>query len=158
MESFKLDKHIWTQDDFKYMGWHDATIWSSFANTEEYEFSFDLDYIFKWVDPIGEEKYFKFWVAPVTMVFENVSDIKFDIESRQGDIEIANLHMENPKLTPNGKFTEYTFRFECQEGIITLQATGYNMYVRQTPTLSKSQSLELDVRGGVNFGKVLKAL
>jgi hypothetical protein len=158
MESFNLEKHIWTQDDFKFMGWHDATIWSSFANTETYEFSLDLDYIFKWVEPEGTDKYFKFWVAPVTMIFENVSDVKFDIESRQGDIEIADLYMENPKLTPNGKFTEHTFRFECQEGVITLQATGFKMYVRQNPTLSKYQGLDVEVRGGVNFGKVFKAL
>ena len=158
MESFNLEKHVWTQDDFKKMGFHDSIIWSSFANPEKYEFSLDLDYIFKWVNPNGEDNYFKFWVSPVTMVFENVSNIKFDTESRQGNIQIVNLYIEDPELTPNGKLTTNTFRFECQEGEISLKATGFKMYVRQTPILSKYQVLELDIRGGVNFGQVFKAL
>lgn len=109
--------------------------------------SFDLDYIFKWVDPIEPDVYVKFWVAPVTMVFENAVNIKFDTESQQGLIEIADLLMGNPKFTPNEKFTEYTFRFECQEGKISLQATGFKMYVRQAPILTRHQSLEFKPRG-----------
>ena len=128
------------------------------ANTEEWELVIDLDYIFKWVHPTGDEKYFKFWVAPVTMVFENAYDVKSNIESQQGEIEVADLHMENPRKTKNGKFTEYTFRFECQEGKITLTATGYKMYVRQKPKLLQGQSIGFAERGGVNFGREINAL
>mgnify|MGYP001208824161 CR=1 FL=1 len=98
------------------MGRQDSIIWSSFANLEKYEFFLDLDYIFKWVNSKDEDNYFKFWVSPVTMVFENVYNIKFDTESRQGNIQVANLYIENPELTLNGKFTTNMFRFSCQEG------------------------------------------
>jgi hypothetical protein len=128
------------------------------ANTEEYELLIDLDYIFNWVHPTGDEKYFKFWVAPVTMVFENAYDVKLDIESQQGEIEVADLHMENPRKTKNGLFTEYTFRFDCQEGEITLTATGYKLYVRKTPILLQGQNISYAERGGVNFGRELNAL
>jgi hypothetical protein len=158
METYKLEKLVWTQVDFNVMGWHDAKVWGILANTDEWELLVDLDYIFNWVHPKGEEKHFKFWVAPVTMVFENAYDVKIDVESQQGEIQLAELHMENQRKTKNGKFTEYTFRFECQEGEITLSATGYKMYVRQKPRLLQSQQLEFTERGGVNFGRELDAL
>jgi hypothetical protein len=158
MSAYDLEKELWSEKDFKSMGWHDASIWSMVSSAEKFEYLFDLDYIFKWVDPKDNETYFKFWVAPVTMVFENAFDIKIDIKSQQGLIEVAALHMENPELTPNGKFTSHNYRFECQEGEISLKSTGFKMYVRQQPKLIEGQSLELEARGGVNFGRVLNAL
>ncbi|WP_152004712.1 hypothetical protein [Desulfoluna spongiiphila] len=140
------------------MGWHDASIWSMVSNAEQFEYLFDIDYIFKWVVPKENETYFKFWVAPVTMVFESAFDVKIDIESQQGLIEVAELHMEYPELTPNGKFTSHSYRFECQEGEISLKATGFKMYVRQKPKLIQGQSFELEERGGINFECVLNAL
>ena len=110
----------------------------------------DLDYIFKWVHPKPGETYFQFWVAPVTMVFENAHSISIEIESSQGGIEVAGLHREEPKLTPNGALTDYLFRFECQEGTIALRATGYRLYVRLEPRLMQRQSFSLAERGGIS--------
>ena len=104
------------------------------------------------------ETYFKFWVAPVTMIFENAHSVKVDIESSQGGIEIADLYMKEPLLTPNGKFTEYTYTFECQEGSISLKATGFKMYVRQIPKLLPGQSFTLRERDGVSFQRELHAI
>ena len=55
------------------------------------------------MDPGLGEKYFKFWVAPVTMVFENVHQVIINIDSQQGIIEISDLHREAPTPTPNGE-------------------------------------------------------
>lgn len=155
MEKFKLEKPIWDDRDFSIMGWHDATLWSMLANPTDFEFLFDLDYIFKWVHPKEGETYFKFWVAPVTMVFENAHDIKININSKQGTIEIADLHRENPKESPNRKFTQHTYRFECQEGEISVVATGFKMFVRKNPELLQGQSFELAQRQGIAFGRTL---
>ena len=155
---YELEKKLWTETDFKSMGWHDASIWSMVSNADKYEYLIDLDYIFNWVQPKADETYFKFWVAPVTMVFENSSDVKIDIESQQGIIEVADLHMENPELSPNKKFTSHNYRFECQEGEISLKATGFKMYVRRNPSLMKGQSLDFVERGGVSFGRALRAI
>lgn len=155
MVGYELEKAIWSEKDFKIMGWHDATIWAMVADTGNYEYALDLDYIFKWVHPKGADKYFKFWVAPVTMVFENADYIKIDIESRSGFIEVADLFMENPQLSPNKKFTSHDYRFECQEGEISLKATSFKMYVRQNPRFISGQCFDLKERGGVNFGRVL---
>lgn len=157
MSTYCLEKPIWSDADFEIMGWHDTTIWSMLADTDNYEFLLDIDYIFKWVDPNPGEIYFKFWVAQATMIFENAHDIKIDIESSQGSIEIDSLLMENPTISPNGKFINKTYTFECQEGSVSLVATGFKMFVRAQPVLNQRQSFNLLQRGGVGFGRKLNA-
>jgi len=151
METFRIAKATWTDADFDTMGWHDATLWSTLADPEHFEFLIDLDYIFQWVGPLHGETHYRFRVAPVTMIFENAHSIRIDIESSQGVIEIADLHRENPRPTPNGRLEESTYRFDCQQGEISMVATGYRMIVRRAPVLASAQSLSLPQRGGVSF-------
>ena len=160
MEIFELEKQVWDDQDFSIMGWHDTKVWSIFANSTDFEFILDLDYIFKWVHPKeGEiDRRFKFWISPVTMVFVNVNGVKINTDSQQGNIEIINLHRENPQLTPNGKLTEYTYRFECWEGDISVRATGFKMFVRRKPELLQEQSFELAQRQGISFARELNTL
>jgi hypothetical protein len=152
-DQYQLEKALWTSDDFEVMGWHDSRVWAMVAAEESFEFAMDLDYIFKWVHPAPGETYFKFWVAPVTMVFENAHDIRIEIESSQGGIEVADLHREEPKPTPSGALTDYQYRFECQEGTISLRATGYRLYVRSEPRLMQGQSFSLTERGGISVDR-----
>jgi hypothetical protein len=154
LSDFHLEKLVWDDQDFEVMGWHDATLWSTLAMRESYEFLVDLDYIFSWVPPAPGETYFKFWVAPVTMVFENASDIVLDIKSSQGSIEVADLHRNLLGPSPNDKFTQFRYTFECQEGTVSLEATGFKMHVRRLPTLVDAQSLDFSQRGGVSFDRV----
>jgi hypothetical protein len=156
MDSFQLEKDRWGDDDFGQMGWHDATIWSFHASPDQFEFLLDLDYIFKWVKPQKDESFFKFWVAPVTMVFSNAHSVVIDIESPQGNIEIADLHRGEPEATPNQKTTQQSYRFECQEGAISLVATGFELFVRAAPELLGVQTLGLSQRGGISFERKLK--
>lgn len=153
MSSDLIVKEVWDDGDLGVMGWHDVTIWSMVADPDKYEFLVDMDYIFKWVDPADGEVYYKFWIAPVTMIFENAHTIDIDIESQHGGIEIDALHRENPRPTPNGKLTQHCYRFECQEGEIKLYSTGFKMFVRQPPLLVQQQSLSLSSRGGVCFAR-----
>lgn len=153
MQTYELEKSIWSEKDFSIMGWHDSKIWAFLADAENFTFMVDLDYIFQWVPPNEGEGYFKFWVAPVTMVFENAFDIVLDIKSTQGEFNVADLHMENEKKAKNDCFSDYDFRFECQEGDFKLSATGFKMYVRKAPTLQSRQSLDFTSRGGVGFGR-----
>jgi hypothetical protein len=68
-----------------------------------FEFLLELDYIFKWVHPVDGERYFRFWVAPVTMVFESAHTVRIDIESQLGDIEVADLFRESPETYSDGR-------------------------------------------------------
>jgi hypothetical protein len=149
-DPYHLEKALWTSDDFEAMGWHDSRVWAMVAAEESYEFAMDLDYIFKRVHPGPGEASFRFWVAPVTMVFENAHDVSIKIESRQGGMEVADLRRGEPKPTPNGARTDYLYRFECQEGTVSLRATGYRLYVRSEPRLMDGQCFSLAERGGIS--------
>ena len=153
MDLYHLEKQVWTDQDFEIMGWHDASVWSMLADSERFEFLIDIDYIFSWVHPAHRETYFKFWVSPATMVFENASDVRIDIESQQGSIEVMEFHREVIGPSPNGKFTQYKYKFECRQGRIELEATAFNMYVRRAPTCIDHQCLGLAARHGVSFSR-----
>jgi hypothetical protein len=81
MNSYHLEKTIWTEQDFKVMGWHDARIWGIAMNADNYEFLVDLDYIFQWMQLEDTKTKFEFRIAPVTLVFENAHEIVFDLHS-----------------------------------------------------------------------------
>jgi hypothetical protein len=153
MDSYELEKSVWSDGDFAVMGWHDVTVWAIGTNPEAFELALDLDYIFKWVDPAAGETYYKFWVSPATMVFENVHSVNIDMQSEFGAIEIGDLHRDEPTSTRDGKATQRIYRFECQEAEIALSATGFKMFVRQQPILLDSQSLGLERRGGISFAR-----
>lgn len=153
MDIYHPEKTVWSDQDFDVMGWHDASVWSMVADSDSFEFLIDIDYIFNWVDPSQGETYFKFWVSPATMVFKNASDVRIDIESQQGRIEILELRREQVGPSSNRKFTQYKFTFECQQGRIELQATSFKMYVRRAPALLKQQSYAFSVRNGVSFSR-----
>jgi hypothetical protein len=161
METYPLEKLIWDDGDFEVMGWHDATIWAIHPDPDAHEFSLDLDYIFKWVDPGVGETYFKFWVAPATMVFENAHALKIVIDSPFG-IEVADLHRGEPEPAPYVKLSERSYRFQLpagtdknheifNEGEISLRSTGFRMFVRRAPALLGDQHLSPAQRGGVGF-------
>jgi hypothetical protein len=153
MAIYHPEKLVWSEQDFEVLSWYDATIWSMVADSDKFEFLIDLDYIFNWVHPGPGETYFKFWIAPVTMVFENAFDVRIDIKSQQGCIEVADLRSELIGPSPNGRFTQYKFKFECQGGAIELEATSFKMYVRRPPALLERQSYELATRNGVSFSR-----
>lgn len=154
MDIYHPEKLIWSDRDFEGMGWHDATVWSMVADAENFEFMVDIDYIFDWVHPEAGETYFKFWVAPVTMVFENASDVYINLKSQQGCVAVVELRREVIGPSPNSKYTQYRYVFECQEGEIQLEATSFSMYVRRSPALLTAQSFELTSRKGVSFSRV----
>jgi hypothetical protein len=153
--NYELEKDIWTEQDFETMGWHDCKIHAFTFFPEKYEFVLDIDYIFKWVKP-DETGYYKFWISPATMVFENAYDIVFDLVVNYG-IEISGISRENPEKPKNsefcGKETEWSWEIDSPSGAITLKSVGYKMYVRSSPILKREQSIEYEERGGISFSR-----
>ena len=49
IETDSIEKLIWSENDFQNMGWHDASLWSMLADPNNYQYLFDLDYIFEWI-------------------------------------------------------------------------------------------------------------
>lgn len=156
---FKLDKNVWTHDDFEEMGWYDVKIYGFAVEKSEDEGTADLlldiDYIFKWVLPIPPAQSFTFWVAPCTLIFKGCFDLQVDFRTGGGILdllEIADLYLENKTEQEKNKFV-YQWRIELQQGQITLKSNGLEQTIRQQPQHSGGQVLTLEERGGINFGR-----
>ena len=158
-ETYKLDKSIWTHDDFEEMGWHDANIYGLTIEKSEdnwtADFLLDLDYIFKWVHPIPPAQTFTFWVAPCTLIFKDCFDLHIDFKTDGGCLdlmEIADLYLKSKTEQEKNKFV-YEWTIELQQGQITLKSYGLEQIVRQQPQHVTGQILTLEERGGINFGR-----
>jgi hypothetical protein len=150
-KSYQLDKSLWTDLDFDTMGWHDCMIYAiSFGDSNQ--LLFDIDYIFKWVQT---GKTYKFWVSPCTLIFENVYDIEFQIDSFSGGLQVDDISRENPRRPQNADFigigTEFNWNLETLQGSILFKSVGYKQHVRQNPKFINGQYFELNERGGISF-------
>ena len=158
-ESYTPDKLIWTESDFEIMGWHDCHIHAIAFDelSEKFELVLDLDYIFKWIDPIAPQKNYSFWIAPCTLIFENVHSLSLDLQSVDG-LEIDNVSRANVRVPRNSEFIhrdkEWDWTIECQEGTITFCSVGFKQFVRSPPVRNDAQSLSLAERGGRSFERI----
>lgn len=156
MSDFKLDKWIWTDDDFEQMGWHDCWVhaiafYPPETSHDEYkpgELALDIDYILQWIHPEKGEKSFKFMVSPATLVFEDVFDI--EIDSDDGGLEILEVSRDYHQEYQKREFGHWQYDIDGVTGGISLRAVGYKQYIRQTPILGH-MSLDLEQRGGICF-------
>lgn len=133
------------------MGWHDSLVYGiSFG--ENFQLFFDIDYIFKWV---LTGKTYHFWVSPCTLVFENVWDLKFNLEFSGIELEIVGVTREYPQQPKNadhiGRDVEMDWFIEAQQGTISFKSIGYKQYVRQMPRYLPAQTIERVERGGISF-------
>lgn len=155
-QEYEMAKRVWTEADFEQMQWHDARIYAIAFSPQAFELIFDIDYIFQWVQPELNDNRFMFWVAPATLVFENVYDIKFNIETL-GNLEIDSIEREVSPPPRNaqyiGRHSEWKWTIVCQQGEIKLASVGYKQYIRAIPRLDYQQWIDLAARGGYSFAK-----
>ena len=148
--SYDLEKKIWTAEDFEVMCWHDNRIYSMAFFPEQHQIRLDIDYIFEWIKSVDGTGYESFWIAPSTLCFENMSEVKINIDmASYNDLEISEIRREYLGKTPNGEYEWWSYTIETNVGFISLNSTGYNMYIRSNPVSSKYLDI-FELRGGVS--------
>jgi hypothetical protein len=158
-DDYKLEKLVWDDGDFDQMGWHDATIYGIVFGPGEFELSLDIDYIFEWVHPAKGEQHFLFWVAPCTLVFQNVYDLQLSAEPlwvpALSILSVDVVHRTDPRKLINAKYigrdVEWQWTLECHNGDLSFWSVGFRQYVRRMPVLTTQQALDLSERGGVSY-------
>lgn len=146
-----LVRPVWTEADFAWMGWHDASIWAfdvqqggcSGADSSDptHSVTLDLDYITRWVDPKKPDKHFTFWVAPCTLIFPEVTEMELSAYTSDGPYEIADIHA-----------VRGGWHIEGHDGFdLKVAAAGFRQVFRQRPVHVESQRLELPARGGFSY-------
>lgn len=133
---YKLEKKIWTDEDFKQMGWHDCNIYR-IRLTEDLEL--DIDYILQWNKPDLEGLPFTFWVAPATLIFKSVQYLTFDFDIGLEDaFEIEYIERED-----KNRWTIIT-----HQGNIQFNSEAYIQYIRQEPFFEFGQTISFIKRYG----------
>ncbi|GAA4055517.1 hypothetical protein GCM10022409_48420 [Hymenobacter glaciei] len=142
---YELEKWVWTEADFAQMGWHDATIYAvQFGK----DISFDIDYIFEWVQA-DKDDFFSFYIAPVTLIFSEPRSIVFNVNFRFGQqLEIEGIHR---RITDAG-LTEWCL--ETHQGDIIIITDSFQQIIRCPPTLQIGQQIMLEERGESSFSRV----
>ena len=140
--TYEIEKRNWTDSDFDKMGWHDNHIYK-IRLTEDLEI--DLDYIFKWNQPDIEGLPFTFWIAPATLVFKNIKDLKFEFEIGVEDsFEIEEIEREN-----QNQWTIIT-----RQGDIQFTSDGFEQFIRQDPSFQFGQTISYIERSGYSLDRV----
>lgn len=136
----KLEKSIWTDDDFDRMGFHDSLIHAIGFRDYGHGLMLDIDYVFS-IEADATR------VSPATLIFANISDV------RMGDVRVdPNCPwFEIFRLTVSDEGGRRRWTLQLGEGEISLLADGYTMFVRAEPVLLEGQSFDPAWRGGISF-------
>jgi hypothetical protein len=136
---YQPGKYLWTAADFERMGWHDSTIYKLRFTGQELEL--DIDYILQWNTP-DADGLFTFWVAPATLVFEQVTNFSFDLHLELDDaFEIDSIERKG-----DCEWLIATHRSDIQ-----FTATGYTQYIRQAPFFQFDQQIPPIDRNGYSL-------
>lgn len=142
MDKYELEKKIWTDADFEKMGWHDCRIYK-IRLTDKLEL--DIDYILQWNKPDIEGLPFTFWVAPATLVFKNINNIQFEIDTAFDEA----VEIEDIELNKSDNKIQWTII--TQQGDIEFTADGFTQWIRQEPFFQFGQTISYIERCGFSL-------
>ncbi len=139
--------------DFTEINWHDCKIHGLAFDEVEFKFYLDIDLILEWIEPLSNEDGYKFKVAPATLIFSNVWNLVFDIDTNLA-LDIDSVSMQNPHYPKNKDYVhenEYDWNIVLQQGEISFNSIGFEIYIRKSPEIRDEQSFVLKERGGIFF-------
>ena len=127
-------------DNFDNFSWHDSKIYSIYFPDKYSSLRLDIDFIAEWINNPNSNGY-KFLVAPAILKFENVSDLKINIESNDlSELFIDEIKKLNSRVSPNGKVLLYDFRIILNVGEIVFTSTGFKQDVTDEFQLGEEQT------------------
>jgi hypothetical protein len=153
--SESLEKAVWTHADFDDMGWHDATVHAiGFEEVGDRALlMLDLDYIVRWIDPQPPHEYFTFFVAPATLVFENVSHFVGDMEPYGAQLLIDGVDRLEPEADGQRPAGLCPWHIDGHDFDMTFIASGFRQHFRARPLHTRYQTLSADERGEISFAQ-----
>jgi hypothetical protein len=147
--------------DFDAMSWHDNIVYGLQFHVGDasqgdwlHDLSFDIDYIVEWVrdgEPSGEQRA-RFRVAPATLTFHDVTDLRIGVDFGDSDsrnainnLSIANVTrqaVDDTQRFPDRDYYRYRIELSLpQGGEIAFGARGFTQVLRAEPVLLDEQWL-----------------
>jgi hypothetical protein len=138
-------EHTWNDSQFDEMSWHDNHVHGLRIREGEFgsgELELDIDYIVEWICPTGTTCSFR--VAPATLTFLEVSDLRIDIDYAKASAAttpfcISGIARENASVP---SLTKWTIELNWPAGSISFCASGYSQVLRGEAIVSETQGLK----------------
>ena len=141
--------------DFEQLSWHDCTIWGlelyppdPDAGDWTGDLALDIDFIVEWLCGVGGPGRAQFRVAPATLRFHTVSDLRLAIAWGSPGVllhEMSIDHVVREPLPPASRESSgQRWRIALnwpQSGEITFTAVGFTQTLRALPIVTERQSL-----------------
>ena len=151
-----------TESDFDDLSWHDNQIHGIEFRTGDVdnddwtsELVFDIDFIVEWI--CGVDGIASFRIAPATLCFHGVTDLKMNLNSQDTGFqamlrtlsifEVERERIENQKVHLDRPY--YLWRIvlsDPAQGAISFGATGFTQEFRGDPVFSSKQKLSRQER------------
>lgn len=143
------DRTQWTEVDFPELSWHDCEIHSITIDQEgewQSDLVLDIDFVTEWL--CGADKSCLFKVAPATLRFINVDNLRIDVSLHfKQPIEINSIERsELPKKGINNyhwslKIHKHPYDDGDRENLIEFDATSFMQELTGQPLETESLSL-----------------
>jgi hypothetical protein len=152
-----MDGLVQTDAGFERLSWHDCHVWGLTIGAGEpdtgdwtSDLMLDLDFIVEWI--CGVDGVFQFRVAPATLTFHGVTDLRVGVVWGDGAAQTA-VHpvsidrIERERVELQKVYLDrpyYRWRIVANwpaGGEITFGAVGFTQRLRREPTLSARQLL-----------------
>jgi hypothetical protein len=154
-----------TDGDFERLSWHDCHVWGLSIGAGDpdagdwtSDLALDLGFIVEWI--CGVDQTFQFRVAPATLTFHGVTDLRIGVSLGDGALQaaihpisidrIARERVEAQKVFLDRPY--YRWRIQSNwpaGGEIVFGAVGFTQRLRAEPVLSSRQHLSRHERPGV---------
>ncbi|MFC8454800.1 hypothetical protein [Kitasatospora sp. NPDC057223] len=151
-----LTKSLWSTSDFDDMEWRNVVI-HGFCVRPNISggflpcLLFDIDYIVGWVHPVPPEERFSFWMAPSTLVFEEVWDVEGSLEFKTSSMKLGIYDIGKSEV--EGKSDDPLWHIDGDSFDLKFRSAGYRQYFRQEPHFSPRMVLSYEERGGISFAE-----
>ncbi len=156
----EVERAHWSERHFDDLGWHDCRVHAiAFAASEtddpfDSTLSLDLDYILGWIPPPDGEVYFKFWVAPTTLVFRGAFHLDGTLHADLEPLELDGISRSPSRHVDGHELDDlWDWTVEGHEFSLGVTAAGFDQYIRAAPTLTGDQYLSVLARGGHSFAR-----
>ena len=147
----------YTDADFDQLSWHDCHLYGfdlrtgdPGANDWTSDLVLDIDFIVEWICAVGGGAQFR--VAPATLVFHDVTDLRIHLDSGDSGFRavlnpasidrIDRDRVVEQKVCLGRPYYRWAIRFNWPHGgEVVFGAVGFTQTLRAEPILSKSQHL-----------------
>ncbi|TVT59987.1 MAG: hypothetical protein FHK82_03160 [Sedimenticola thiotaurini] len=137
------------------MSWHDVHVHGFRLVEGEHgagELVLDIDYILEW---LRDEESFRFRIAPATLQFHQISNLRFYLDYATPTIGIVPFSLNAITRAPATYRTGYkTFRWNleinCPVGECSFECPGFTQTLRAPEQISNLQRLLPSERGEIN--------